>query len=55
MIAWIELLKMEGYEGEAVDELSKDVDRLQKITDRFSKIGSEPRLKKENLVKVVHD
>ena len=55
MIAWIEILRMEGYEGEAVEELTKDIDRLQKITDRFSKIGSEPRLKNENLVKVVYD
>jgi signal transduction histidine kinase len=55
MIAWIELLKMEGIEGDAIEELNKDVERLQKITDRFSKIGSEPRLKKENIVQVVQD
>lgn len=55
MIAWIELLRMEGYEGEALTELNKDVERLQKITDRFSKIGSEPKLKRENLVTVVYD
>ncbi|HPE57133.1 MAG TPA: ATP-binding protein [Bacteroidales bacterium] len=55
MIAWIELLKMEGIEGDAVQELNKDVERLQKITERFSKIGSEPRLKKENIVTVVQD
>jgi len=55
MIAWIELLRMEGVEGEALTELDKDVVRLQKITDRFSKIGSEPRLKKENIVRVVYD
>lgn len=55
MIAWIELLKMEGIEGDAVEELNKDVSRLQKITERFSKIGSEPLLRRENIIKVVHD
>jgi signal transduction histidine kinase len=55
MIAWIELLRMEGHEGETIRELNKDVERLQKITDRFSKIGAEPKLKNENIVKVVYD
>lgn len=55
MIAWIELLKMEGVKSETITELSQDIDRLNKITDRFSKIGSEPKLKSENIVKVVYD
>lgn len=55
MIGWIELLRLEGYEGEAIGELNKDVERLHKITDRFSKIGSEPKLKKQNVVAVIYD
>lgn len=55
MMAWIELLKMDGMKGEPIIELTKDVDRLQKITDRFSKIGSDPKFKKENMVAVVYD
>ncbi len=55
MIAWIELLKMETTESEAISELSKDVDRLRKITDRFSKIGSEPKLKQEDILQVITD
>lgn len=55
MIAWIELMKLEGVKSETIDRLSEDVDRLNKITDRFSKIGSEPKLKKENIVHVVYD
>jgi signal transduction histidine kinase len=55
MIAWIELLQMEGHTSETITELSKDVDRLQKITDRFSKIGSEPKLRQENIVRVIYD
>ncbi|MEZ5197815.1 MAG: HAMP domain-containing sensor histidine kinase [Bacteroidales bacterium] len=55
MMAWIELLKMEGQNSETIVELNKDVERLKKITERFSKIGSEPKLKNENIVKVVYD
>jgi len=55
MIAWIELLKMEGHKSETITELNKDVERLRKITERFSKIGSEPKLKNENIVKVIYD
>jgi len=55
MIAWIELMKMEGIKSETITELSQDIDRLNKITDRFSKIGSEPKLKPENIVRVVYD
>ncbi|MBN2175175.1 MAG: HAMP domain-containing histidine kinase [Bacteroidales bacterium] len=55
MIAWIELLRMEGQPAETIEELNKDVERLQKITDRFSKIGAEPRLKNENIVKIVYE
>jgi signal transduction histidine kinase len=55
MIGWIELLRLEGYKGEAIQELNKDVDRLHKITDRFSKIGSEPRLKNQDIVAVIYD
>ncbi len=55
MIAWIELLKLDGHTSETLNELNKDIDRLQKITDRFSKIGSEPKLKSENIVGVLYD
>jgi len=55
MIAWIELLKMNGQDDETVTELNKDVERLRKITERFSKIGSEPILKNVNMVKVIYD
>ena len=34
-------------------ELEKDIKRLEKITERFSKIGSKPVLKKENLITVI--
>jgi len=55
MIAWMELLKMEEVKNPVITELSKDVDRLEKITERFSKIGSVPKLKPENIVEVIHN
>ena len=36
-------------------EMEKDVARLETITDRFSKIGSKPTLKDENIVQVVEE
>lgn len=55
MIAWIELMKLEGIDHPAIDELRKDIDRLEKVTDRFSKIGSMPKLSNHNIVEVVHN
>jgi signal transduction histidine kinase len=55
MIAWIELLKLQGLGGDALSELKKDIDRLENITDRFSKIGSPPSLDSINIVDVVYN
>lgn len=50
IVAWMELLKDNEANREWVSEMEKDVSRLQLIADRFSKIGSVPQLKEENLV-----
>jgi signal transduction histidine kinase len=50
IVAWMELLKENEQNREWVAEMEKDVSRLQLIADRFSKIGSTPQLKEENLV-----
>jgi signal transduction histidine kinase len=43
---------MEKVEDKYVEEIQKDVNRLNTIANRFSKIGSAPELKKENIVTV---
>jgi two-component sensor histidine kinase len=48
--AWLELLRDQEENNEAVMEMQKDLDRLKLVADRFSKVGSEPQLSEENLV-----
>lgn len=55
LIAWLEYLKSKGLEKEITDEIEKDVKRLETITERFSKIGSVPKLEKENILFVLHE
>lgn len=47
---WMEMLKETDGQNEAVIEMQKDLDRLKLVADRFSKVGSAPQLKEENLV-----
>ncbi|MDZ4846782.1 MAG: HAMP domain-containing sensor histidine kinase [Chitinophagales bacterium] len=50
--AWLEILKEKKHDAEtneALDEIQKDIDRLELVADRFSKIGSAPELKEEDL------
>ena len=55
LMAWVELLKSKEETKDMVLEMEKDVARLETITDRFSKIGSKPTLKDENIVQVVEE
>ncbi len=52
LLGWIAILKMEKVDDNYVEEIEKDVNRLNTIANRFSKIGSTPELKKENIVEV---
>jgi two-component sensor histidine kinase len=49
LIAWLEYLQLKGIDPEITTEIGRDVKRLEMITERFSKIGSQPKLKAENL------
>jgi nitrogen fixation/metabolism regulation signal transduction histidine kinase len=57
MLGWIELLKLSRDDPDKqlqiLTEMESDVSRLNRVATRFSKIGSKPNLKKENLYTVV--
>ncbi|WP_299049692.1 HAMP domain-containing sensor histidine kinase [uncultured Polaribacter sp.] len=52
LLGWISILKMEKVDETYIQEIEKDVHRLNTIANRFSKIGSVPELKKENIVAI---
>lgn len=58
MMGWIELLKHQSETHpkilETVTEFENDARRLTKVAERFSKIGSKPDLKEENIVEVIN-
>lgn len=47
---WLELLKDDEKNLEAVNEMQKDLDRLKLVADRFGKVGSVPNMEEENLI-----
>lgn len=57
LMGWTELLKLQHDSPEKVlnisDEFENDLTRLNKIADRFSKIGSIPKLKYENVYEII--
>jgi two-component system, sporulation sensor kinase D len=55
LMAWLELLKMQGVEESIINEIQKDVSRLENITERFSKIGSEPKLTMYPLADIINE
>lgn len=53
LMAWVEILKGQGADPQALDEMNKDIQRLQMVTERFSKIGSEGKLEEADVQEVV--
>jgi hypothetical protein len=57
LMGWIEMMKNyaadEPKQIATITEMENDLHRLQKVTERFSKIGSKPNLKEENLIEVI--
>jgi signal transduction histidine kinase len=53
LLAWNEHLKGLGVDPNIIAEMENDVMRLNTITDRFSKIGSQPTLVPEDIVKLL--
>lgn len=53
LMAWSEVLRETYPDDELLPEMEKDISRLERIADRFSKIGSIPEPKKENLCEIL--
>lgn len=57
LMGWIELIKFkyDAEEDSTLNEMEQDVKRLEIVADRFSKIGSTPSLKNQNVYQVIND
>jgi len=55
LMAWSEILENENINPDIVKEINKDISRLENIAQRFSKIGSKPKLKVENINLITQD
>lgn len=55
LMAWNELLKEQQVDNSIITEIDKDIHRLETIALRFSKIGSVPELKEENLILILEE
>lgn len=55
LMGWVELLKLENVDPSITHEIEHDVSRLHQIAERFSKIGSVPELKENNLSEIVEN
>ncbi len=53
LTAWSEVLKEAYPDDPLIPELEKDVKRLERIAERFSKIGSVPEPKQEDILEVL--
>ena len=55
LMAWVEYLKLNPENESTCLEITKDIHRLETITQRFSKIGSNPELKKQDLIPIINN
>lgn len=56
LVGWLEILRSEGnVDPDYIVEIEKDIDRLQTITERFSKVGSQIKLEKTNIVETTQN
>lgn len=53
LMAWSEVLRETYPQDAMLEELGKDVHRLQVVAERFSKIGSKPELRDEDLCALI--
>jgi len=53
LMAWVGLLEDQGVRSDYLEEMNRDIVRLNTVVDRFSKIGSKPILKEQNVAAVI--
>ena len=53
LMAWVGLFEDQGVRSDYLEEMNRDIVRLNTVVDRFSKIGSKPILREQNVVAVV--
>lgn len=53
LMGWVEIFKMQDVDENLLSEIEKDVKRLEVIADRFSKVGSAPKLEKQNICELL--
>jgi len=53
LMAWVGLLEDQGVRKDYLEEMNRDIVRLNTVVDRFSKIGSKPILKEQNVAAVI--
>ncbi len=53
LMGWIDYLREQNVEQEAVEEMARDLTHLLKVTDRFSKIGADTPLVGANVNEIV--
>lgn len=54
LIAWRELLALQGGDEQILGEMGKDIERLEVIANRFQKIGSMPQLLPTDAGELIH-
>lgn len=55
LMGWLELLRDKEVDGNMVQEMEKDINRLNTITDRFSKIGSIPVISEQSIEEITQE
>ncbi|MCX7834299.1 MAG: HAMP domain-containing histidine kinase [Ignavibacteria bacterium] len=59
LLGWLEILKSseikDSTSKEVIKEIENDLEKLKKIASRFSKIGSTPELKNENIKELIKE
>lgn len=53
LLAWTEILKIEKVDPSMVGQIEMDINRLSLVSERFSKIGSVPELKPQNIIELI--